>query len=276
MKWILNLIIFSTFCMSAFAAPKSDPVVAVVNGKTIKSSALLQYYNQSLSFVKSSRPVSIEGALDDLINRIIGIDNAKKNKLDQNPVVVKKMNDVLFHAQVSKDLEGTLQKIQVTDKEVEDYYQKNPEYRTAQVLYRLRTNPSKDDVAKALDQSMAIYSEVIKKPETFLDIASRFSQTTNVAVGGDLGYQPRTRLTPEYYAEIKGKKIGTITKPFRTQYGFHVVKILGVKTFEQINKNMYKKIIYDTKRDKILDTYFKKLQTKANIKINNKILKGLK
>ena len=186
------------------------------------------------------------------------------------------MNDVLYHAQISKDLEGTLQKIEVSDKEVEEYYQKNPEYRTAHILYRLTMNPSKDDVAKALEQSMAVYSEVIKKPESFLDMASRFSQTTNVALGGDLGYQPRTRLTPEYYAEIKGKKIGTITKPFRSQYGFHIVKILGVKSYDQINKDMYKKIIYDTKRDEILDSYFKKLQKKANIKIDQKVFKSIK
>ena len=275
MKWTLNLIIFSLLNTNAFA-DQNNPVVATVNGKEIKKSELLQYHGQSLSFVSALKPVTLERSLDDLINRIIGIDLAKENKLDENPVVRKKMNDVLYHAQISKDLEGTLQKIEVSDKEVEEYYQKNPEYRTAHILYRLTMNPSKDDVAKALEQSMAVYSEVIKKPESFLDMASRFSQTTNVALGGDLGYQPRTRLTPEYYAEIKGKKIGTITKPFRSQYGFHIVKILGVKSYDQINKDMYKKIIYDTKRDEILDSYFKKLQKKANIKIDQKVFKSIK
>lgn len=276
MKWTLNLITFLLLSANSFAAQENDPVVAVVNGKKIKRSALVQYHTQSLSFVKAMKTVTLQDSLDDLINRIIGIDLAKKNKLDSNPVVRKKMNDVLYHAQISKDLEDVLQKIKVTDKEVEKYYQDNPEYRTAHILYRLRINPSKDDVAKALEQSMAVYTEAIKKPESFLDMASRFSQTTNVAVGGDLGYQPRTRLTPEYYAEIKGKKIGTITKPFRSQYGFHIVKVLGVKSYEQINKDMYKKIIYDTKRDKILANYFKKLQKKANIKINRKVLQSIK
>jgi parvulin-like peptidyl-prolyl isomerase len=276
MKWNLSLIIFSLLTASTFAAPSNDPVVAVVNGKKIKKSALVQYHQQNLSFVKAMKSVTLQSSLDDLINRILGVELAKKNELDKNPVVIKKMNDILYHAQISKDLEGELQKIKVSDKEVEKYYKNNPEYRTAHILYRLRINPSKDDVAKALEQSMAVYTEAIKKPDSFLDMASRFSQTTNVAVGGDLGYQPRTRLTPEYYAEIKGKKIGTITKPFRSQYGFHIVKILGVKTYEQINKDMYKKIIYDTKRDKILANYFNKLQNKAKITIDRKVLQSIK
>jgi parvulin-like peptidyl-prolyl isomerase len=276
MKWILNLIVISILTSTAFGAKNNDPIVAEVNGKKIKKSTLLKYHNQSLSFVQSSKKVTLEGSLDDLINRIIGIDKAKQNNLHKNPTVIKKMNDILYHAQISRDLENELQKIKVSDNEVKKYYKNNPEYRTAQILYRLQVNPSKDDVAKALDQSMAIYNEVIKKPKTFLDIAARFTQATNAAVGGDLGYQPRTRLTPEFYTEIKGKKIGTITKPFRTQYGYHVVKVLGVKKYEQINKKMYKKIIYDTKRDAILAKYFKKQKKNAKIKINKSVLNNIK
>ena len=85
--------------------------------------------------------------------------------------------------------------------------------------------------------------------------------------GGDLGYLPHTRLTPEYYENIKGKKKGTIVGPFRTQYGIHVVKLLGEKTGEQINTDMYKKIIYDNKRDEILNKYFASIKKKAKIKV---------
>jgi hypothetical protein len=46
------------------------------------------------------------------------------------------------------------------------------------------------------------------------------------------------------------------------------VKVLGIKDYDQIDKNLYKKIIYDQKRDGILATYFKGLQKGADIKIN--------
>ena len=258
--------------INVFAQDK-DPVVAVVNGKNIKLSTLHKYHEDNLKFVRSGRKITLETSLNDLINRSIGIDKAKQNKLDKNPQVVKKMNDILYHAQISKDLEGQLQKITVSDKEVEQYYKSHPEYRTAQILFRLRAVPSEDEVKETFEKAVKIHTEVSQKPDSFSEFASRFSQSSTGVDGGDLGYQPSTRLTPEYFNNIKGKKVGTIVKPFRTQYGIHVVKVLGEKTAEQINKDMYKKIIYDIKRDEILEKYFANLRKQAKVKIEKKYLK---
>lgn len=268
----MKLILVIIFTLTSFStlANEKDPVVAQVNGKDIKRSTLYRYHNQNLKFVKSNKKVTLDSSLEDLINRIVGIDKAKKLNLHKRPEVIKKMNDIVYHAQISKDLEPELKKIKVSDSEVKSYYRKNPEYRTAQILYRLRANPSKEDVSKALDQSTGIYNEVKKNPEKFLPIAQRFSQSSTAQIGGDLGYQPKTRLTPEYYEQIKNKKVGFITKPFRSQYGVHVVKVLGVKKYKQIEKKMYKKIIYDIKRDEILSKYFKKERKKAKIKVFKK------
>ncbi len=273
MKWIfLNLMILSSL---AFAQTKKmdDPIVAEVNGKKIKKSSLYRYHLNNLKFVRANKKVTLEKSLNDLINRIIGIQKGIKSGLDKNPVVKKKMNDIVYHAQISKDLEGELKKIKVTDSEVKKYYSKNPEYRSAQILYRLRANPSKEDVKKAKEQSELIYTQLQKTPDKFLEIAKKFSQTANAPIGGDLGYQPKTKLTPEYYEAIKGKAIGFITKPVRTQYGYHVAKVLGVKKYEQIQKKLYKKIIYDVKRDAILEKYFKKERNKSKVKIYSKNLK---
>lgn len=257
--------------LNLFAQDK-DPVVAVVNGKEIKKSALYKYHQDNLKFVRSHKKVTLENSLDDLINRIIGIDRAKKNDLHKKPQVIKKMNDILYHAQISRDLEDELAKIKVSEKEVQKYYKDHPEYRTAQILFRLRAVPSEEEVKEAFEKAVKVHNEVSKKPDSFLEYAATFSESSSAVNGGDLGYQPSTKLTPEYYASIKGKKVGTITKPFRTQYGIHVVKILGEKTGEQINKDLYKKIIYDIKRDERIDSYFAKLRKQAKIKINKKQL----
>lgn len=271
MKWILLLtLVFSS--VSIFSADK-DPIVAEVNGKKIKKSTLYKYHTQNLKFVKANKDVTLKSSLNDLINRMVGIDKARKAKLHKAPLVVKKMNDIMYHAQISKDLEPELKKIKVTDDEVKTFYKSNPEYRSAQILYRLKAVPSAEDTKKALDQQSGIYNEVKKNPNNFMKIAQRFSQSSTAQIGGDLGYQPVTRLTKEFYKEIKNKKVGFITKPFRSQYGVHIVKVLGVKTFEQIDKKMYKKIIYDVKRDKILEGYFKNERNKAKVKVYSKNLK---
>ncbi len=142
MRLVLPALFIFNFalCFNAMAQNKKkqdDPVVATVNGKKIRKSTLYRYHRDNLKFVRSSKKVTLESSLEDLINRIIGIDRAKENNLAKNPVVAKKMNDVLYHAQISKDLEGELKKIKVSDSEVEKYYKDHPEYRTAQILFRL-------------------------------------------------------------------------------------------------------------------------------------------
>jgi len=271
MKWILIAsILLSTFTVFA---NNEDPVVATVNGKNIHKSILLKYHEQNLKFVRSNKPVTIENSLNDLINRIVGIEQAKKANIDKKPDIIKKMNDIIYHAYISEEITPLLKKIKITDEDIKNYYKKNPEYRTSQILLRLRAVPSEDEVAQTLEKSLNIYNELQKDPKKFEAYARQFGQTSTAEAGGDLGYQPRTRLSLEYFEAINGKRKGTITKPFRSQYGIHIVKVTGEKTFEQIDTKLYKKIVYDIKRDEILEQYFADKRKTAKIKIDSKQLK---
>ena len=253
--------------MMALPAIAQDQVVATVNGKNITKKQFEEYHLQNLKFV-GTRKITKEVSLRDLVNRELAIQKAKKTGLDKSPDVVAKQEDILFHAQVSKDLENEFKKINVTDEELKKYYDENQEYRTAHILYRLRAEPTPEEVKAALEQSMEIYAALKKNPDDFAKLANKYSQTTAAPIGGDLGFQPPTRLAPEYFEAIKGKKVGFISEPVRTQMGYHIIRILGVKSFDQIDKNLYKKIIYDKKRDALIENYFEGLEKGANIKTN--------
>jgi parvulin-like peptidyl-prolyl isomerase len=264
MKKISLAVVALAIALPSFA---QKDVVATVNGRAITKKEFEEYHLDNLKFV-GQRKITKETSLQDLINRELGIQRAKKSGLDKDPTVISKQEDILFHAQISKDLENEFKKINVTDEDVKKYYETNKEYRTAHILYRLRAEPTPEEVKAAFTQSMEIYDVLQKKPEDFAKYANKFSQTSTAPVGGDLGFQPPTRLAPEYFEAIKGQNVGFISKPVRTQMGYHIIKILGVKSFDQIDKNLYKKIIYDTKRDAIIENYFKNLAKGADIKKN--------
>lgn len=271
--FFLSLIFFPLFfsLLPGQRVLADDPVVATVNGQNILKSTFDQTYQQNLLFL-SPQPVTKEKVINDLINRILGIEKAKKEKLEQDELVKYKMEDVLYHAQISKDVEPLLTKIEVSDKDVEKYYEKNKEYRTAHILFRLRGSPSEEEINAALNQTLEVYEQVKKDPSKFTELANKYSQATVAPNGGDLGFLPPPRMAPEYFKAINGKKPDFITSPIRTQFGYHIIKILAVKNFEHINKDMYKKIIYDQKRDEILAKYFVNLRKNASVKINEKVL----
>jgi peptidyl-prolyl cis-trans isomerase C len=246
--------------------------VATVNGKEISKKFFDNSYKRNLMFV-SDKKVTPEKVINDLINRELGIQKAKKNNLEKDPVVQQKMLDVLYHAQISKDLEPLLRKIKVADKDVKNYYKKFPEYRTAQILLRVKAQPEAGEAEAALAKAMEVYDTVKKKPEQFTALANKYSQSSSAPMGGDLGFQPAVSLAPEYFAAIKGKAKGYITSPIRSQFGYHVVKVLAKRKFKDINKAQYKKLVYDQKRDAVIEEYFSKLRSKASIKIDKNLLK---
>lgn len=268
MKKLSVVVLALSFAVPVFA---QNQTVATVNGRPITKKQFEDYHLQNLKFV-GQRKITKEVSLQDLVNRELAIQKAKKTGLEKDPEIISKQEDILFHAQISKDLENEFKKINVSDEDVKKYYDTNKEYRTAQILYRLRAEPTPEEVKNALTQSMEIYTTLQKEPENFAKLANKFSQTSSAPVGGDLGFQPPTRLAPEYYEAIKGQKVGYISKPVRTQMGYHVIKVLGVKTFDQIDKNLYKKIIYDIKRDAIIENYFKNMAKGAAIKTNPELL----
>lgn len=279
-----NLLMIATFLVSisAFAqkqvqapaqpAPAVDPVVATVNGTEIKKSQLDQAFEQNLMFV-SDKIVTKEKVLYDIINREIGVEKAKQEKLQDDPVVKAKMEDVLYHAKISKDLEKKLQGITVTDKEAQDYYAHNKEYRTAHILFRIRVTPEKAETEEAMKKALEVYKELKAKPQLWPELANKYSQSSTAPSGGDMGYVPAVKYAPEYFKAINGKPNGYISPPVRTQFGLHIIKVLGVHEWKEVDPAIYKKIVYDQKRDKMLDEYFAESRKGAHIKINKEFLK---
>lgn len=270
-KIFISCVLLTLSCL-VVAAKKDNSVVATVNGIKIKMQKFLQVYRQNKLFI-SHKKVSKKTVLDNLINRELGIQRAKKNRISSNPVVKYKLEDILYHAQVSKDLEPLLKKIIVTNSEVKAYYKTHKEYRTAHILFRLQIEPTKNEMMAAQSQAFKVYGSLKKKPNLFPELANKFSQSSTAPGGGDMGYQPAVAMAPEYFKAINNRNIDYITPPVRTQFGYHIVKVLGIKKFKNINVRNYKKIIYDQKRDKIRENYYSKLKKGASIKINENLLK---
>ena len=266
--------LFFIFCITLplIATSDDNPTVAKVNGVNITLDELNSNYKNAKLYV-TDKVVTKDVVLNELINRYLGIDKAKKEKLQNNPTVKSKMEDILYHAQISKDLENSFTKITVKDEELKKYYKLNPEYRSAHILLRVRATPSTEEVKAALNQSVKIFRELKDSPDKFAELAAKYSQSENAETGGDIGYQPKVRLAPEYFQAIHNRPEGFITSPVRTQFGYHIIKNMGKLKYDATDKNLYRKIVYDLKRDQIIQKYFKNLKKNASIKIEKKYLK---
>ena len=137
-------------------------------------------------------------------------------------------------------------KVSVDGAQLKAYYDeqktKNPERFTQAEQRRVRhillpvTNPKEDVAVKT--KAEGIFKRA-QGGEDFSKLAKEFSQDPGSASqGGDLGWSERKVWVAPFADAAYGMKLGEITGPVKTQFGYHILKLDGiqpetVKTFEQ-------------------------------------------
>lgn len=91
----------------------------------------------------------------------------------------------------------------------------------------LRTSELEDD--QTVQQKLAdIRQRILEGGEDFAAIAAVTSQDPGSAAdGGDLGWAGPGTFVPEFEKQLEGLEENEVTQPFKTQYGWHIVQLLG-------------------------------------------------
>ncbi|HYM33796.1 MAG TPA: peptidylprolyl isomerase, partial [Steroidobacteraceae bacterium] len=101
----------------------------------------------------------------------------------------------------------------------------------------LRTNDLEDDstVKQRLEK---IRTRVLVNKEDFGAIAAVTSQdTASAAEGGDLGWTGPKTFVPEFEEQLDKLNENEITQPFKTQFGWHIVQLLGRRVHDMTDDN---------------------------------------
>ncbi|MBM0108469.1 peptidylprolyl isomerase [Steroidobacter sp. S1-65] len=91
----------------------------------------------------------------------------------------------------------------------------------------LKTNELEDD--QTIEQKLRdIRKRVLEEGEDFAAIAAVTSQDPGSAAdGGDLGWAGPGSFVPEFEKQLDALKENEISPPFKSQYGWHIVQVLG-------------------------------------------------
>ncbi|MFV8247889.1 peptidylprolyl isomerase [Bdellovibrio bacteriovorus] len=269
----MKLVISILLLISATAfAQKSTDVVAQVGKKTIT----LEDFNKKYNEVKSQtiNPPTKEQFLEDLVRYEMGVQEAEKRNLQKDPIVQDRFNQEMYKALLEKDIGQRVQKIQVSDAEMKAWYAKNPELRTSHILIEFKAGATPAQVAEAKKRATEIYEEVKKSKRPFEELVKLYSDDAlSKQVGGDIGWQSRVTLVPNYYEAVVNMKVGEITGLIETQFGFHVIKLTGRRSFENANKRQIRAAVFDEKRKQVFNDYFEKMKKSYPIKENKGLLK---
>ncbi|MEO7129342.1 MAG: peptidylprolyl isomerase, partial [Rhodoferax sp.] len=155
-----------------------------------------------------------------------------------------KSNQAMFQAPeqaniqyVVLDLDTVKNSMTLNPQDVKTYYDQNAarlsgqeERRASHILIAV----PKDATAAQRDQAKARAEEILamvkKDPASFAEIAKKYSQDPgSAAKGGDLDYFTRDAMVKPFADTVFGMKTGDISGVVPTEYGFHIIKLTGIK-----------------------------------------------
>ena len=253
----------------------SGTTLAKVGNEKIGSDQFVVLYDK----VQAGRPfgaVSKEDFLRELVRLELGALEARKEKLDQEPEVEFQLKATLTQALLQKHLSEKVKNINVTDTEMKDYYDKNPQIRASHILLRVPPNAdqkSQDEIEKKIG---TIYKQAIADKKSFPELAKKYSEDPTGKRGGDLDYFSKDRMVPAFSeAAFSLKEIGDVSQPVKTQFGWHIIQLTGKRGFKDADKNIIRQTLLAEKRKKVVEDYFSSLEQKFKTTIFKDKLESL-
>ncbi|MFP5339504.1 MAG: peptidylprolyl isomerase, partial [Gammaproteobacteria bacterium] len=130
--------------------------------------------------------------------------------------------------------ESFFDQVEVSDEELQALYQKQianlaEQRRAAHILIETGAESSDDEAKAKIDEIAAR----VKGGEDFAAVAKEVSQDPGSAnEGGDLGFAGPGVYDPAFEEALYALKEGEVSAPVRSEFGWHIIKLLGVQSPE--------------------------------------------
>ncbi len=177
--------------------------------------------------------------------------------------------DLLAQKAEQAYLEG---KIEVSDRQVEAYYEENKErffrprqFQASHILVKVDPAANEQEREQLLSRAQEL-AERARAGEDFYDLAYFNSDDKRRFVGGDLGTFHEGQTVKAFEDAVVKMTPGEISDPVRTRFGYHVIKLTGIEEARQMRfEEMEGKIRADLEqkqREALLDTWADELRGK--------------
>lgn len=216
MKVKFKLMLLALLALNVSFSQEKDEVLLKVDGEPIMTSEFLRVYNKNLDLVKDESQKDVDGYLKLFTEYQLKLKEAKRLKLHEDANYQREF--LRYKNQLTKNY---LSENKVTEALVKEAYDRsNMDINASHVLVRLDEN-AKD--------TLNAYNEVLQLRERVLnegfDAVKKDMHNGQTIFLEDLGYFSAFKMVYNFETAAFNTPKGEISMPFRTQFGYHVVKV---------------------------------------------------
>jgi peptidyl-prolyl cis-trans isomerase SurA len=216
MKILVTIVCFC-FTFLAQAQVKKDDVLFTVDGDPVMSSEFVRVYNKNLDLVKDESQKDIDAYLELFINYQLKVKEARRLGLDKDAKYIREFNN--YKKQLTKNY---MSDNKVTDALVKEAYERTTnDVKASHILVRIDESVKND--------TLAVYNKVLKLRERVINEGFEAVQKDvhdgKSVFAEDLGYFGGFKMVYAFESAAFKTPVGDISMPFRTRFGYHVVKV---------------------------------------------------
>ncbi|WP_394465517.1 peptidylprolyl isomerase [Mariniflexile sp. HNIBRBA6329] len=208
--------IFLVFITNVNGQTSSKEVLFTVDNDPVYVSEFLRVYNKNLDLVQDESQKEVESYLTLFTNYKLKLKEAKALNLQENPNYIRELDT--YKKQLAKSF---ISDNKVTDALVKEAYERvSNDVKASHILIKIPESASPTDTLAAYNSIIKLRDRALK--EGFEKVRKEVHNGQTI-YGEDLGYFTGFRMVYSFENAAFKTKVGEISQPFRTQFGYHIV-----------------------------------------------------
>lgn len=218
------ILLFLSIFSSSFAQNEKE-VLFTIDNNSYYSDEFKRIYLKNLDLVKDDSQKDLNQYLELFIGYKLKVNKAYKLGLQYNTKYQNELSS--YRNQLSKSY---LNDSKVTNQLIEEAYKRSlKEIKASHILISFDENVKGADTLAFYNKALELKRR-IEKGESFESVATANSQDPSVADNkGNLGYFSAFRMVYPFETAAYKTKIGEISNPVRTRFGYHLIKVTDVR-----------------------------------------------
>ncbi len=211
-----------------------------------------------------------KGLLNQMVIQEMVYLNAIEKKYDQEEAFITEMENLKAVKLKEYGINKILNGVELTEEEIRVFYDGHKEsFKTEETARASHILVDSEEEAEKLLKE-------IKEGKDFAKTAEVYSKCPSKANGGDLGFFSRGKMVPEFEEAALNLNPGEISGIVKTQFGYHIVKLIEKKEPENLKYEQVRNKISDyllgQKRNVAFSQKTEELRKQYKIEVNDELL----
>jgi peptidyl-prolyl cis-trans isomerase C len=190
---------------------------------------------------------------DNLVRILVLSQEGKKRGLDGSAEYKTQVQFQSANILAGMTYEEMGKEVKIDDAELRKYYDEHradfDQVHARHILVRMKGSPLpvKPGQKDLTDEEALAKAQDLKKKldggADFADLAKQESDDTGSGPhGGDLGFFHHNQMVPAFADAAFKMKPGEVSEPVKSQFGYHIIKVEAVKSFDELKPEIEKKV----------------------------------